>query len=65
LPAVTQLFTEPYMVKFLLHNTLGAWWAGKVLAGDPDLASNAPDEDALLKACARLGLSALRPGPPP
>ena len=24
LPAVTQLFTEPYMVKFLLHNTLGA-----------------------------------------
>ncbi len=27
LPAVTQLFTEDYMVKFLLHNTLGAWWA--------------------------------------
>ena len=27
--AVTQLFTEPYMVEFLLHNTLGAWWAGK------------------------------------
>lgn len=24
LPAVTQLFTEPYMVEFLLHNTLGA-----------------------------------------
>ena len=24
---VTQLFTEDYMVKFLLHNTLGAWWA--------------------------------------
>lgn len=37
LPAVTQLFTEPYMVKFLLHNTLGAWWAGKVLAANPDL----------------------------
>ena len=31
LPAVTQLFTEHYMVLFLLHNTLGAWWAGKVL----------------------------------
>jgi len=31
LPAVTQLFTEPYMVEFLLHNTLGAWWAGKNL----------------------------------
>ncbi len=30
--AVTQLFTEPYMVEFLLHNTLGAWWAGKMLA---------------------------------
>jgi len=26
LPAVTQLFTEHYMVLFLLHNTLGAWW---------------------------------------
>jgi hypothetical protein len=27
LPAVTQLFTEAYMVDFLLHNSLGAWWA--------------------------------------
>lgn len=26
LSAVTQLFTEPYMVEFLLHNSLGAWW---------------------------------------
>lgn len=32
LPAVTQLFTEHYMVLFLLHNTVGAWHAGKVLA---------------------------------
>lgn len=24
---VTQLFTEHYMVRFLLENTLGAWWA--------------------------------------
>ena len=32
LPAVTQLFTEHYMVLFLLHNTIGAWWAGKVKA---------------------------------
>lgn len=23
---VTQLFTEDYMVQFLLHNSLGAWW---------------------------------------
>ena len=29
LPAVTQLFTEPYMVRFLLHNSLGAWWASR------------------------------------
>jgi hypothetical protein len=27
LPAVTQLFTEPYMVAFLLHNSIGAWWS--------------------------------------
>ena len=32
--AVTQLFTEPYMVEFLLHNTLGAWWAGKNLSAE-------------------------------
>ncbi|OJF91480.1 hypothetical protein AX761_22350 [Rhizobium sp. 58] len=51
LPAVTQLFTEPYMVRFLLHNTLGAWWAGKMLAADPALAQSAADEDALRAAC--------------
>lgn len=34
LPAVTQLFTEPYMVDFLLDNSLGAWWAGKRLTED-------------------------------
>jgi hypothetical protein len=51
LPAVTQLFTESYMVKFLLHNTLGAWWAGKVLAGDPALARDAEDESTLRDAC--------------
>jgi len=27
--AVTQLFTEHYMVQFLLHNSLGAWWAAR------------------------------------
>jgi hypothetical protein len=51
LPAVTQLFTEDYMVLFLLHNTLGAWWAGKVLAANPDLATSATDEAALRAAC--------------
>jgi len=29
LPAVTQLFTEPYMVQFLLQNSLGAWWVSR------------------------------------
>lgn len=29
LAAVTQLFTEDYMVLFLLHNTLGAWWSAR------------------------------------
>jgi len=51
LPAVTQLFTEDYMVLFLLHNTLGAWWASKVLAAKPDLARTAASETALRAAC--------------
>jgi hypothetical protein len=50
LPAVTQLFTEPYMVQFLLHNTLGAWHAGKVLAERPELAKDAANEDELRDA---------------
>ncbi len=29
LSAVTQLFTEDYMVQFLLHNTIGAWWCAQ------------------------------------
>src|SRR5258708_4399965 len=29
LSAVTQLFTEHYMVQFLLDNSLGAWWAAR------------------------------------
>ena len=33
LPAVTQLFTEHYMVLFLLHNTIGAWWAARLISG--------------------------------
>jgi hypothetical protein len=55
LPAVTQLFTEPYMVRFLLHNTLGAWWAGKRLAVDPLQAREAPNEATLRAACALPG----------
>ncbi len=52
LPAVTQLFTEPYMVQFLLHNTLGAWHAGKLLAQDPELAASAASEQELSEAVA-------------
>lgn len=56
LPSVTQLFTEPYMVQFLLHNTLGAWWAGKRLAADPELARAAEDEPALRAAVSLPGI---------
>jgi hypothetical protein len=51
LPAVTQLFNEDYMVLFLLHNTLGAWWAGKVLTVQPELAASAKSEQDLRNAC--------------
>ena len=50
LPAVTQLFTEHYMVLFLYHNTIGAWHAGKVLAQDPSLAETAQSEEELRQA---------------
>jgi hypothetical protein len=55
LPAVTQLFTEDYMVDFLLDNTLGAWHAGKVLAAKPSLAASAQSEDELRQAVALPG----------
>lgn len=29
LAAATQVFTEDYMVLFLLHNTIGAWWTAR------------------------------------
>jgi hypothetical protein len=35
LSPVTQLFTEDYMVLFLLENTLGSWWTAQ--RGTPDL----------------------------
>ena len=55
LSPVTQLFTEDYMVDFLLDNTLGAWHAGKVLAANPKLAENAQSEDELRQAVALPG----------
>jgi hypothetical protein len=54
---VTQLFTEDYMVDFLLDNTLGAWWAGKVLAKDPGRARGAKSEDELRQAVSLPGCS--------
>ena len=49
LPAVTQLFTEPYMVHFLLDNSLGAWWAARRLAAS-DLASAQSEEELRARA---------------
>jgi hypothetical protein len=51
LPAVTQLFTEPYMVHFLLHNTIGAWHAGKIR---PESVWVTAESEAELRAMARL-----------
>ncbi|WP_232207352.1 BREX-1 system adenine-specific DNA-methyltransferase PglX [Psychromonas sp. CNPT3] len=44
LSPVTQLFTEPYMVSFLLDNALGAWWANKRLTQDDFLRANNEQE---------------------
>ena len=49
LPAVTQLFTEPYMVSFLLDNSLGAWWAAHRL-GVTDLREADTETDLRRKA---------------
>jgi hypothetical protein len=54
LPAVTQLFTEPYMVSFLLDNSLGAWWATKRLS-EADF-KNANSEEELRQKAAILGV---------
>ena len=49
LPTVTQLFTEPYMVSFLLDNTLGAWWAACRLTDD-DLSVGSGEAELRRKA---------------
>ena len=54
LPAVTQLFTEPYMVSFLLDNSLGAWWAARRLS-NADL-KNADSETELRRKASILGV---------
>ncbi|MEQ1828505.1 MAG: hypothetical protein ABL921_21260, partial [Pirellula sp.] len=53
--AVTQLFTEDYMVDFLLDNTLGAWHAGKVFAANPTLCKTAASEDEIREVLALPG----------
>jgi len=49
LPSVTQLFTEPYMVNFLLDNSLGAWWTARRLS-ESDLKSIRTEEELRSKA---------------
>ncbi|WP_024334645.1 Eco57I restriction-modification methylase domain-containing protein [Desulfotignum balticum] len=63
LPAVTQLFTEPYMVGFLLDNSLGAWWVKKWATGSGPLSGNvremlknAETEEALRQFFSRPGI---------
>lgn len=54
LSPVTQLFTEPYMVSFLLDNSLGAWWAAQRLS-DSDW-QNAVSEQELREKAALPGV---------
>ena len=54
LPVVTQLFTEPYMVSFLLDNSLGAWWAARRLT-EADL-RHAENENELRKKASLTGM---------
>ena len=58
LPAVTQLFTEDYMVDFLLDNTLGAWHAARCAAVQSSRfkVSSCPTEEAARKVCALPGV---------
>ena len=44
LSPVTQLFTEPYMVSFLLDNALGAWWANQQLTEQDYLNASSEQE---------------------
>jgi hypothetical protein len=56
LAPVTQLFTEDYMVEFLLHNTLGAWWTGKI---GPIKAGSEEEARALAALPSRDGVPAI------
>lgn len=54
LSPVTQLFTEPYMVSFLLDNALGAWWVNRKLTRN-DLTTTTTEAE-LRKAAALPGV---------
>ncbi|MFT5716609.1 MAG: hypothetical protein ACI9T7_000787 [Oleiphilaceae bacterium] len=60
LSPVTQLFTEPYMVSFLLDNALGAWWAKRRLSGDDLIRANSEQELRELAAIPGVPLEYLR-----
>ncbi|MBM4875013.1 SAM-dependent DNA methyltransferase [Vibrio parahaemolyticus] len=60
LSPVTQLFTEPYMVSFLLDNALGAWWANKCLSQDDLIRANNEQELRELAAIPGVSLEYLR-----
>jgi hypothetical protein len=54
LSAVTQLFTEHYMVQFLLHNTIGAWWcAHQGVQGQPGGDGVPSDQSPVEMECLR------------
>ena len=55
LPSVTQLFTEDYMVDFLLDNTLGAWWAGKEFTAENAKNAKFKSEEEARRFCALPG----------
>ena len=57
LPSVTQLFTEDYMVDFLLDNTLGAWHAARcaAISNHKFQISNCPTEEDARAAVALPG----------
>ena len=60
LPAVTQLFTEPYMVRFLLDNSLGAWWAARRLSASDLEAATSEAELRRMAALPGMPLDYLR-----
>jgi len=60
LSPVTQLFTEPYMVSFLLDNALGAWWANKRLSQDDLIRANNEQELRELASIPGVSLKYLR-----